>query len=118
MRTTRRLRRASAAPARMVILAWLSLGMLTTALAQDSATLKKIKDTGTITLGHRESSIPFSYYDERQQVVGYSQDLMRLAVEAITTAARTGQIGDGKIFIVPVEEAVRIRTGERGEQAL
>jgi len=44
--------------------------------------------------------------------------LLRQAVEAITAAARTGQIGDGKIFIIPVEEALRIRTGERGEAAL
>lgn len=44
--------------------------------------------------------------------------LMRQAAEAITEGARTGQIGDGKIFILPVAEAVRIRTGERGEAAL
>jgi len=40
------------------------------------------------------------------------------AVEAIITAARTGRIGDGKIFVTAIEEVVRIRTGERGEQAL
>ncbi len=39
-------------------------------------------------------------------------------VEAILTAARTGEIGDGKVFISTVEEALRIRTGERGESAL
>ncbi|MBI5469298.1 MAG: P-II family nitrogen regulator [Deltaproteobacteria bacterium] len=39
-------------------------------------------------------------------------------VEAIVAASRTGKIGDGKIFVVPVEEAVRIRTGETGEEAL
>lgn len=39
-------------------------------------------------------------------------------MDAIVTTARTGRIGDGKIFILPVEEAVRIRTGERGEGAL
>ena len=38
--------------------------------------------------------------------------------EAIVVAARTGRIGDGKIFISPVDDAVRIRTGERGEQAI
>jgi nitrogen regulatory protein PII len=38
--------------------------------------------------------------------------------EAIKTAARTGQIGDGKIFVLPVDEAVRIRTGETGDAAL
>ncbi|MBU3698060.1 MAG: amino acid ABC transporter substrate-binding protein, partial [Dechloromonas sp.] len=44
--------------------------------AQESLTLKKIKDSGSITLGHRESSIPFSYYDDKQQVIGYSHELM------------------------------------------
>ena len=37
-------------------------------------------------------------------------------VEAISGAARTGEIGDGKIFVMPVEDAIRIRTGERGEE--
>ncbi len=40
------------------------------------------------------------------------------AVEAIIAAAKTGQIGDGKIFVTPIEEAVRIRTGETGADAL
>jgi len=39
-------------------------------------------------------------------------------VEAIERAAKTGRIGDGKIFVVPIEEVIRIRTGERGEDAL
>ncbi|MBI3015211.1 MAG: P-II family nitrogen regulator [Candidatus Tectomicrobia bacterium] len=39
-------------------------------------------------------------------------------VEAIMSSAQTGRIGDGKIFVLPIEEAVRIRTGERGEEAL
>jgi nitrogen regulatory protein P-II 1 len=40
------------------------------------------------------------------------------AVEAIINAARTGRIGDGKIFISSIEEVIRIRTGERGEDAI
>ena len=40
------------------------------------------------------------------------------AIEAIVTAARTGKIGDGKIFVSPVEQAIRIRTGEEGSDAL
>lgn len=39
-------------------------------------------------------------------------------IDAIVHAARTGNIGDGKIFIIPVEEAVRVRTGERGDVAV
>ncbi len=45
-------------------------------------------------------------------------ELVDQVVETITEAARTGHVGDGKIFVMPVEEAVRIRTGERGEDAL
>ena len=44
--------------------------------------------------------------------------LVERAVEAIVEAARTGRIGDGKIFISTVEEAIRIRTGERGGEAV
>ena len=45
-------------------------------------------------------------------------DQLAGAIEAITNAARTGRIGDGKIFISTVEEVIRIRTGERGEDAI
>lgn len=44
--------------------------------------------------------------------------LVRQVVDAVVSAARTGRIGDGKIFVVPMDEAVRIRTGETGEGAL
>ncbi|HSO08118.1 MAG TPA: P-II family nitrogen regulator [Pelomicrobium sp.] len=47
-----------------------------------------------------------------------ADDLVDQAIEAIQTAARTGKIGDGKIFVTPVEQVVRIRTGERDEQAI
>ncbi len=45
-------------------------------------------------------------------------DLVEKVVEAIVAAANTGKIGDGKIFVLPLEEAVRIRTGERGAEAV
>jgi nitrogen regulatory protein P-II 1 len=47
-----------------------------------------------------------------------SDDMLEKAVEAIENAARTGRIGDGKIFISDIADAVRIRTGERGPEAL
>ena len=47
-----------------------------------------------------------------------ADSLVTATVEAIIKSARTGKIGDGKVFIYPVEEAVRIRTEERGEQAV
>ncbi|MCP5404538.1 MAG: P-II family nitrogen regulator [Novosphingobium sp.] len=49
-------------------------------------------------------------------VVG--DELAERVVEAITSAAQTGRIGDGKIFVIPIESAVRIRTGERNEDAV
>ena len=50
--------------------------------------------------------------------VAVSEDLVAKTVEAIKSAAKTGKIGDGKIFVIPVEEAIRIRTDETGEGAL
>ena len=47
-----------------------------------------------------------------------SDDVVDTAIESIIKAARTGKIGDGKIFVMPVEQVVRIRTGETGEEAL
>lgn len=45
-------------------------------------------------------------------------DMVESAIEAIVKVARTGKIGDGKIFVMPVEQAIRIRTGEFGPEAL
>jgi len=52
------------------------------AVAQDG-TLKKIKDTGSITIGHRDASLPFSYYDDKQQPIGYAMDLCHRIVDAV-----------------------------------
>jgi glutamate/aspartate transport system substrate-binding protein len=51
-------------------------------LAQDG-TLKKIKDSGAITVGHRDASLPFSYYDDKQQPIGYAMDLCAKIVDAV-----------------------------------
>ncbi|MDI1258501.1 glutamate/aspartate ABC transporter substrate-binding protein [Aquabacterium sp.] len=75
------------------------------AMAQASPTLKKIADTGSISLGHRESSIPFSYYDDQQRVVGYSHELMLKAVEAIKTELKKPTLA---IKLVPVTSQNRI----------
>ncbi|TWJ26507.1 P-II family nitrogen regulator [Geobacter argillaceus] len=45
-------------------------------------------------------------------------DLVVKIIETIETTARTGRIGDGKIFVIPLDEAIRIRTGERGDEAI
>jgi len=47
-----------------------------------------------------------------------AEDMVEPAIEAIIKAARTGKIGDGKIFVSPVDQAIRIRTGESGNDAL
>src|SRR2546421_11214090 len=54
-------------------------------VAAQEGTLKKIKDSGSITIGHRDASIPFSYYDDKQQVVGYAVDLCHRIVDAVKT---------------------------------
>ncbi|RIX40975.1 MAG: glutamate/aspartate ABC transporter substrate-binding protein [Rhodocyclales bacterium GT-UBC] len=79
--------------------------------ADESLTLKKIKDTGTITLGHRESSIPFSYYDDKQQVIGYSHELMLKAVEGIKNELKMSKID---IKLMPVTSANRITLVQNG----
>ena len=47
-----------------------------------------------------------------------SEDRVQKAVDAIVQSAKTGKIGDGKVFILPIEDAIRIRTAERGEAAI
>jgi glutamate/aspartate transport system substrate-binding protein len=59
-----------------------ALALAAPAAAQEG-TLKKIKDSGSITIGHRDASVPFSYYDDKQQPVGYSMDLCNRVVEAV-----------------------------------
>jgi len=73
--------------------------------AQESATLKKIKDSGSISLGHRESSIPFSYYDDKQQVIGYSHELLLKVVDAVKAELKLTKL-DTKL--VPVTSQNRI----------
>src|SRR5262245_62705245 len=60
----------------------LSLVFAGTALAQDG-TLGKIKSSGAITVGHRDASVPFSYYDDKQQPIGYAMDLCARIVDYV-----------------------------------
>jgi len=50
--------------------------------------------------------------------IAISDELVAKVVETIETSARTGRIGDGKIFVIPLDEALRIRTGEKGNEAV
>ena len=60
-----------------------AIGFSAPAAAQQTGTLKKIQDAGAITIGHRDASIPFSYYDDKQQPVGYAMDLCMRIVDAV-----------------------------------
>ncbi len=91
--------------------AFASAAVAVPALAQESATLKKIKDTGSITLGHRESSIPFSYYDDKQQFIGYSHEIMLKAVDAIKTELKLAKLD---VKLMPVTSANRITLVQNG----
>src|SRR5581483_5982606 len=51
--------------------------------AGQEGTLKKIKDSGSITIGHRDASVPFSYYDDNQKPIGYAMDLCHRIVDAV-----------------------------------
>ena len=75
------------------------------AQAQESPTLKKIKDSGTITLGVRDSSIPFSYLDDKQSYQGYSIDLCMKAVTALQKHLGLTQLN---VKMNPVTSATRI----------
>ncbi len=84
----------------------------TSVLAQElTGTLKKIKDSNTIALGHRESSIPFSYYDDKQQVVGYSQELMQKVVDAVKTELKLNNL---QVKLTPVTSQNRIPLVQNG----
>jgi glutamate/aspartate transport system substrate-binding protein len=77
-----------------------------TAQAQElTGTLKKIKEAGTITLGHRDSSIPFSYYDDKQQVIGYAMDICMKIVDAVKAELKLPSL---KVVLNPVTSATRI----------
>jgi len=59
------------------------LGLFCAQAVAQEGTLKKIKDTGSITIGHRDASLPFSYYDDKQQPIGYAMDLCHRIVDAV-----------------------------------
>ncbi len=76
-----------------------------------TGTLKKIKDTGTITIGHRESSIPFSYLDDKQQPVGYAMELCAKVVDAVKAELKMPNL---KVAYQPVTSANRIPLLQNG----
>ncbi len=100
-------------PRRLPIAAFaLAVALVATAThAQPFETLKKIAETGTINLGHRESSVPFSYYDNKKQVIGYSHDLMLKVLDSVKADLKLPAL---TIKLVPVTAQNRIPLVQNG----
>ena len=99
-------------PARFLpFLLLLSLAFTARAESSGLPTLEKISRTATISLGHRESSVPFSYYDSKRQVVGYSHDLMLAVVERIRRELKLPALA---VKLVPVTSQNRIPLVQNG----
>jgi nitrogen regulatory protein P-II 2 len=92
-----------------------------TALGVHGLTVTEVKGYGR-QKGHTEiyrgAEYAVSFLPKLKIEVAVPSDLVTKVIDAITAAARTGQIGDGKIFVMPIEKAVRIRTGETDADAL
>ena len=67
---------------------------------------------------YRGNEYTVDFLPKAKLEIAVPDELAGAVVEAIASAARTGKIGDGKIFVLPLEDVVRIRTGERGEAAV
>ncbi len=95
---------------RTLIAASVAAAILSTP-AYAAGTLDKIKASGAVTLGHRESSIPFSYYNDQQQVIGYSHEIMLKVVDAVKAELKLAKL-DTKLM--PVTSANRITLIQNG----
>ena len=86
-----------------------------------SLSLSEVKGSGRqkgVVETYRGSSLTVNVRPKLKLEVVVEEKDKPLVVETILKHARTGDVGDGKIFVIPVEEAVRIRTGEEGEEVL
>jgi nitrogen regulatory protein P-II 1 len=82
------------------------------------AEVKGFGRTGGKTEVYRGSAYVVDFVPKIRIEVVVKDAMVAETVQAITSAAKTGKIGDGKIFVTPVDEAVRIRTGEKGDEAI
>ncbi|WP_272520029.1 amino acid ABC transporter substrate-binding protein [Providencia sp. PROV223] len=95
-----------------LVLSMMILGATCAVQAEElNGTLKKIKDNGVIVVGHRESSVPFSYYDNSQKVVGYSQDYSNAIVDAVKKKLN---MPDLQVKLIPITSQNRIPLLQNG----
>jgi nitrogen regulatory protein P-II 1 len=92
-----------------------------TGIGVEGITISEVRGFGR-QRGHTEvyrgTEYAVEFVPKIQITILASDDLVPKIIEAIIEGARTGKIGDGKIFVTPLEEVIRIRTGDRGETAL
>ena len=92
-----------------------------TSLGVEGLTATEVKGYGR-QMGHTEiyrgAEYEVTFLPKIKIEVAVDDEMASKVVEAIQSASKTGQIGDGKIFVMPVEQSVRIRTGESGAEAL
>ena len=67
---------------------------------------------------YRGASLVLEFHDKVKIEMACSEPFVQPTIDAIVSAARTGQVGDGKIFVQPLDQVIRIRTGERDNSAL
>ncbi len=96
---------------RRLAAALLALPATAALAAGDGGTLERIRASGVVSLGHRESSIPFSYYDNEQHVIGYSHELMLLAVEAVRKELGLAKL---QVKLTPITSQNRIPLVQNG----
>ena len=67
---------------------------------------------------YRADTVVFEFHEKVRIEMAVSEPFVEATIEAILSAARTGEVGDGKIFVQPIDQVIRIRTGERDNAAL
>ncbi len=92
-----------------------------TEIGVEGMTVSEVKGFGR-QKGHTEiyrgSEYTVDFLPKVKLEVAVGDEVVDKVIDAIVTSAKTGKIGDGKVFVLPIEQAVRIRTGEKGDEAV
>jgi nitrogen regulatory protein P-II 1 len=87
----------------------------------EGLTISRVSGHGgekTVLESYRGQPLVYEFHDKIRFDIGVSEPFIDVTIDAIVAAARTGEVGDGKIFVTPVERVVRIRTGELDRDAV